>query len=155
MKVNPADAESIDSIISLSYELISGRAGEKRDWERMRTLFIPDARLIPTNRKLGARHGEGELPLVLDFEAYMGRVREYFETNDFYEVEIARRTEQFDRIAHVFSTYESRNRRDEGRPFMRGINSIQLFNDGRRWWIVTIFWQQEHADQPIPSQYLP
>jgi len=26
---------------------------------------------------------------------------------------------------------------------MRGIKSIQLFNDGKRWWIVNIYWTQE------------
>jgi hypothetical protein len=38
---------------------------------------------------------------------------------------------------------------------MRGINSVQLFNDGRRWWIVSIYWQQENASVPIPEKYLP
>jgi hypothetical protein len=37
---------------------------------------------------------------------------------------------------------------------MRGINSIQLFNDGNRWWIVNIYWQQESAEDPIPDMYL-
>ena len=61
--------------------------------------------------------------------------------------------EQFDRIAHVFSSYESRHRPDDPKPFMRGINSIQLFHDGRRWWIVTLYWQQD-PDHPIPGEYL-
>jgi hypothetical protein len=57
----------------------------------------------------------------------------------FYEKEIARRTEQFGNIAHVWSIYESRHNEDDPEPFMRGINSIQLFNDGKRWWIVNIY----------------
>jgi len=37
---------------------------------------------------------------------------------------------------------------------MRGINSIQLFYDGSRWWIVSIYWQQESPEYPIPEKYL-
>ena len=37
---------------------------------------------------------------------------------------------------------------------MRGINSIELFWDGKRWWIVTIFWQGEGPDNPLPEKYL-
>src|ERR1700751_3032630 len=72
----------------------------------------------------------------------------------FYEKELARRTEQFGNIAHVWSIYESRHNEDDPEPFMRGINSIQLFNDGKRWWIVNIYWQQENAENPIPQKYL-
>ena len=37
---------------------------------------------------------------------------------------------------------------------MRGINSIQLFYDGTRWWVLSVFWDNERPDQPIPEQYL-
>jgi hypothetical protein len=81
-------------------------------------------------------------------------VQPLFEENGFYEKEIERRTEQFGQIAHVWSTYESRHSPDDPEPFMRGINSIQLFNDGSRWWIVNIYWQQETPTDPIPPAYL-
>jgi hypothetical protein len=87
-------------------------------------------------------------------EGYIARVKPYFAENGFYEREIARRTEQFGHVAHVWSTYESRHCEDDPEPFTRGINSIQLFNDGTRWWIVTIYWQHETADHPISPKYL-
>jgi hypothetical protein len=37
---------------------------------------------------------------------------------------------------------------------MRGINSIQLLNDGKRWWIMTIYWQGETPETPLPKEYL-
>jgi hypothetical protein len=55
---------------------------------------------------------------------------------------------------HVFSTYEARQKADDPKPFMRGINSIQLFNDGKRWWVVSILWQSESPDNPLPEKYL-
>src|SRR4051794_26420656 len=99
--VNQADVESIDAIISTSYETISGKAGEKRDWERMRSLFAPNARLIASNKLAGARAPDGQTPEPLDVEQYIGRVSEYFDNNGFFETEVARRTEQYDRIAHA------------------------------------------------------
>jgi len=90
----------------------------------------------------------------MDVDGYMARVGDYFDKNGFIETEVARRTEQFGRIAHAFSTYESRHNADDPQPFMRGINSFQLFNDGRRWWIVTIYWQHENTECPIPERYL-
>jgi hypothetical protein len=166
---DPDDVASIDAIITAAYDSISGPAGEKRNWERERSLYYPGARLIPTARPVtsdppshgfGAA-GEGQVtsenkiaPQVLDIEGFIARVEPFFKENGFYEKEIARRTEQFGQIAHVWSTYESRHNEDDPEPFMRGINSIQLFHDGNRWWIVSIYWQQESALHPLPDKYL-
>ena len=148
---DPRDVESIDAIIAASYDVISGPAGKKRDWNRDRSLFYPGARLIPT-AKPGSN--DGLAPQILDVEGFIARVEPYFAEHGFFETEIARRTEQFGHIAHVWSTYESRHSADDSRPFMRGINSFQLFYDGKRWWIVNIFWQQESAEDPIREEYL-
>jgi len=150
---NPSDVASIDAIIAAAYDVISGPTSKKRDWDRERSLFIPGARLIPTAVEAG-RNDVDLAPLVLDVEGYIARVEPLFEKNGFYEREIARRVEHFGQIAHVWSTYESRHDPSDAEPFMRGINSIQLFNDGRRWWILSIYWQHESARQPLPERYL-
>jgi hypothetical protein len=77
----------------------------------------------------------------------------YFQQHAFYESELARRTEQFGNIAQVFTTYASRHD-PKGKPFERGINSVELLNDGTRWWILSISWDSERPDNPIPAQYL-
>lgn len=148
---NPADVGSIDAIMKAVYDVISGDAGVKRDWDRFRTLFHPDARMIPTGKNpqtgvTGAR--------VLTPEDYINRAGPNLEKNGFHEREIARKVDHWGQIAQVFSSYESFHKKDEKTPFMRGINSFQLLNDGKRWWIVTIYWQQETPDNPIPAQYL-
>jgi hypothetical protein len=150
-ETNPADVESIDAIITAAYDGISRPAGEKRNWDRERSLFYPGARLIPT-AKPGA-YDDLE-PQMLDVDGFIARVEPYFAEHGFFEKEIGRRTEQFGHIAHVWSTYESRHNVDDPEPFMRGINSIQLFYDGNRWWIVTVYWQQESTAHPIPEKYL-
>jgi len=148
---NPADVASIDAIITAAYDGISGPAGQKRDWDRERALYFPGARLIPT-----AKAGENDAlaPQILDIDGFIARVEPYFAATGFYEKEIARRTEQFGCMAQAWSTYESRHDPSDPEPFMRGINSIQLFHDGNRWWIVNIYWQQESTEHPIPAQYL-
>jgi hypothetical protein len=150
---DPRDFESIEAIIAATYDVISGPVGKKRDWDRERSLFYPGARLIPTATVPGKTDVD-LAPQVLDVEGYIARVEPLFAKEGFYEKEIARRTEQFGRIAHVWSTYESRHDPSEPEPFMRGINSIQLFNDGKRWWILSIYWQHESKQYPLPQKYL-
>jgi hypothetical protein len=152
-KLSPSDVESIDAIISAAYDVISGPAGLPREWDRERSLFFPGARLIPTATVAG-RNDVELAPLILDVEGYIARVEPLFAKSGFYEKEIARRVEHFGSIAHVWSTYESRRDPSDPEPFMRGINSIQLFHDGNRWWILSIYWQHESTSQPLPNQYL-
>ena len=147
---NPADVASIDAIVAAVYDVISGPAGKQRDWDRMRSLFAPGARLIPT----GPRQTGGYGSRVVSVEDYISRNTPFFEKEGFFEREISRVTEQFGQIAHVFSTYDSKHAASDAKPFARGINSIQLMNDGKRWWILTIFWQGEDEKTPLPAKYL-
>ena len=157
-----SDVASVESIIAAVYDVISGPAGQKRDWDRMRSLFAPGARLIPTSpvRPPGAKPDApltGSEPYasnVVDVEGYVTRASKFFEESGFFERETARRVETFGPIAHVWSTYESRHAAADPAPFARGINSIQLMNDGKRWWVVTIFWEAETPRTPIPKEYL-
>lgn len=144
-----ADVESIDSIVAALYGVISGPEGEPRDWTRFRSLFVEDARLIPSGRARGVAYIQALTP-----EEYIERAGPSLEQG-FFEREIARTTERFGDIAHVFSTYESRRQETDAEPFDRGINSIQLFRGDDGWRIVTIFWTAETEDMPIPEEYLP
>jgi hypothetical protein len=147
---NPADVATMDAIITAVYDVISGPAKSTRNWDRFRSLFVPGARLIPTGRR-----PTGEvLTRVLTPDDYIQRSGPLLEQNGFFEREISKRVEKFGNIAHVFSTYESRHATEDEKPFARGINSFQLMNDGKRWWIVTIFWQAEDEKNPLPAEYL-
>jgi hypothetical protein len=146
---NSADVATMDSVLAALYDVISGPAGT-RNWDRFRSLFIPGARLIPTTPRPTGEVGSR----VLTVEEYVQRVGAFFEKEGFFEREAARRVETFGNIAHVFSTYESRHAKEDAKPFQRGINSIQLMNDGKRWWVVTIFWQGEDEKHPLPGKYL-
>lgn len=147
----PADVASPDAILAAVYEVISGPAGQARDWDRFRSLYLPGARLVPTGAK---KEGGGFFARSLTPDEYVARATPFFEKEGFYERESSRRMERYASIVQVFSTYESRHDPKEA-PFARGINSFQLFFDGTRWWVVTVFWQAETADNPIPKEFLP
>ena len=147
---DPKDVGSIDGIIAALYDVISGPAGQKRNWDRMRTLFIAEARMIPTGKRQDGSYNRR----VLSVEDYINTSGPFLEKNGFFEREIGRKTDQFGNIVHVFSTYDSKRTLADEKPFMRGINSIQLWFDGSRWWIVSIFWQSETPDTPIPEKYI-
>lgn len=144
------DVASMDAILGALYGVISGPAGQARDWDRFRSLFTPGARLIPTGR---TQEGQPRIT-VIDPDGYIARSSNAL-SQGFFEKEISREVQQFGAVTHVFSTYESRHKADDAQPFARGINSIQLYNDGTRWWIVTVYWQSERPDTPLPAKYLP
>ncbi|MBI1723785.1 MAG: hypothetical protein HYR48_07750 [Gemmatimonadetes bacterium] len=148
---NPADVSTLDSIMRAVYDVISGDSGVARNWDRMRSLFAPGARLIPTFRR---RDGSGYGVRTLTVEEYIASATPFFQRQGFFEREVARRSERYGQIVHLFSTYESRHGPSDAQPFERGINSFQLYYDGTRWWIVTIFWEGESDAGTIPARYL-
>ncbi len=146
----PADVASIEAITAALYASISGAAGQARDWDRMRSLFHPDARLVPM-----LKGKDGMATRLLTVDDYVKRSGPMLERDGFFEQEIARKVEAFGDFAHVWSTYEGRRTLADEKPFLRGINSIQLVRQGGRWHVLQILWEQEADAGPIPAQYLP
>ena len=148
---HPAGVASPEAIVAALYDVISGDAGVERDWDRFRSLFHPTARLMPSGVN---REGVG-VARSISPEEYIERSGPVLMRDGFHEREIASRSERFGHMVHVWSTYDSVHSRSDPEPFMRGINSIQLFHDGARWWILSVYWLAETPDTPIPTQYLP
>jgi hypothetical protein len=146
-----ADGASVDSTIAALYDVISGPAGAPRNWNRMRALFAPDAKLMVITPN---REGGGFALRTMTVEDYISRNMSAFNTSGFYEKEIARTTDAFGQLVHVFSTYELLRSPNDTKPFMRGINSIQLAHDGKRWWIANLVWRAEDAGLALPERYL-
>ena len=143
-----ADTDSVDTVIRAVYDVISGPAGP-RDWARFKTLFAEGARLIPVRAT-----PQGGAPVVMTPDDYATRSGASFEKTAFYESEISHKVESFGNITHVSSTYESRRAPGE-KPFARGINSFQLVKAAGAWKVMTILWDSERPDNPIPAKYLP
>lgn len=143
--------QTLDSTIKTLYAVISGEKDVERDWDLFKFLFKPHAKLIPSGKnKEGAYKVRYMSP-----DDYVKGSGKWLVENGFFEKEIHRKVDTFGNITQVFSTYESFYSESDKKPFMRGINSIQLLNDGKRWWVINIYWAQETKENTIPGAYLP
>lgn len=142
------DVKSVDAVIGALYDVISGEAGAARDWNRFRNLFTSDARLIPTRKD-----EEGKLIYrVITPDEYVQMFTSRIVTG-FFERELYRKSDDFGTVIHAFSTYETKEKKD-GPVTNRGINSIQLFYDGTRYYVMNVFWCAESMGFTLPEKYL-
>ncbi len=135
----------VDEVLRAFYRSISGPAGGQ-DWETSKLLLHEDARLVRT------RLDEEGRPVAFSFsvDGYREATAPLLAGFDFYEVEIARRTIRFGNIAQSFSAYEAYDRPEGGRLLKRGLNMIHLFDDGTRWWIMHVIWDDEREGLELP-----
>ena len=143
-----ADVKSVDAVIASLYDVISGDPNTPRDWDRFRNLFKPETRLIPTRKADGGDFTLRALAPDDYVQLFTSRI-----TTGFFERELSRKMETYGTITHVFSTYETKEKKD-GPVTNRGINSIQIFHDGHRYFIINIFWCAESMGFPLPEKYL-
>jgi hypothetical protein len=146
----PDDVATLDGIMKVFYEVISGPAGQPRQWSRDRTLYISDIRFVAMSVDKSGK----PVPHILSHQQFADAATPILVKDGFYESEIHRVTQRFGNIAHIFSTYESRTKLD-GPVIARGINSVELFWDGSRWWIASNIWDDERPDNPLSAEYLP
>jgi hypothetical protein len=139
------DVKSLDAIMHAAYASISGAAGP-RDWKRFRSLFLPQARFT----QVGKGPDGSTFVISWGVEEFIRDAGIIFAKDPFYENAIVNKADSYGGMTQVLSSYESK-RTPDGKPFERGVNSFQLLNDGTRWWIVSIFWDSERPDNPLPA----
>ena len=141
------DVSTIEGIVEASYETISGGAGVPRQWGRDRTLFDPNSRSVAVgvNAKTGAvtTHGSTEQEFADEADASMTM-------DGFTERELKHIIKQFGNVATVVSSYEGTLA--SGKVITRGVNIFQLYFDGKRWWILSMVWDEERPGNPIPAE---
>jgi hypothetical protein len=144
--------DAINTVVKSLYKAVSCPAGGEPDWNTLRSLFHRDGFLIPSWRDT---HSE---PKVVSIDNFIKQSQAVLKESDmsrrgFTEYQIHNRMERFGNIAHVMSTYEFTFEDDRDKP-MRGINSIQLIYHQDRWWTMSILWDDERPENPIPDEYL-
>lgn len=144
----PEDVATIDAVMRTFYEVISGPAGQPRDWRRDSSLYIPEVRFVSMSEQNGR-----PVANVVN-HAQFARQSDPMLLRGFWEKEIHKVIRRFGNIAHVFSTYEYRSA-ENGPVLGRGVNSVQLYWDGTRWWVTNVIWDDERANNPIPRDLLP
>jgi hypothetical protein len=147
----PEDVSTIDGMIKAYYEVVSGPAGQPRQWDRDATLYIPNVRFVIISEDATGKATAESMThqeFVDSSEASIGG-------KAFYEHEVHRITQRAGNIAHVFSTAE-RGSSPDGKVEGRGIDSLELFWDGKRWWITGAnLWDINTAKHPLPPEFLP
>lgn len=146
---DPQDVASIPAIVEAYYESISAAPDAARNWDRFRSLFLPEGLLVTIGP------GDADAALALTPDQFVRVNRAYFEKSGYVEREIRRATDAFGRIAHVLSTYEAARGGPDAAPYSRGINSMQLLKADGRWWIAGVLWDRERDGAEIPRKYLP
>ncbi len=146
------DVATVDGVIRALYECVSFQPGKQPDYARLRTILHPRAVIAPP------RSDRADELIIHDVESFISESRLVvistgLEGRGFHETETARRTESFGNIVSVFSTYESRHQESDPDPIQRGINSIELMKDARRWWVVAISWDVETPSNRIQREY--
>jgi hypothetical protein len=143
----PEDVSTIEGIVKASYETISGGMGVPRQWARDRTLFDPNSRsvAVAVNPKTGVvrTHGMTEQEYADESDAAIVK-------QGFTEREIKHIVKRFGNVATVLSSYEGSDA--AGKSKTRGVNIFQLYFDGKRWWILSMVWDEERPDNPIPAE---
>lgn len=125
----PEDVASVDGIIAAYYDLISGPAGQPADVERDKSLHHPEAWVA-----IASRDGSGAPVVnVTTLDEYHGDGAP--RSQPFYEWETDRVVQRSGNMVHVWSHYAS-SREPDGEVFDTGVNSITLFHDGDRWWVM-------------------
>jgi hypothetical protein len=145
---HPEDVVEPSAVVRASYVAISGPPGQTLNLDRFRSLFMPQAQLVSVNIK----DGKGAAR-VMTLQEFTEMVSAGIGKDGHVEREIAQRVDVYGNIANVWSSYESRKTPIDPQV-TRGINSIQLMYDGKRWWISGAQWQHETAEAPIPAKYL-
>jgi len=140
---------TLDGIIKAYYDVVTVKKGEKVSYLRDSCLHVPNASV-----GMAKKSKDGKIVLqLITLKQFHNASDAYLEKDGFYEREISRKVENFGAIYHVWSTYETRNVAD-GPVIERGINSIELYFDGTRFWILSWVFDNESKEQPIPKKYL-
>ncbi len=145
----PEDVASIDGMMKAFYEVVNVAPDAPRQWSRDRTLYAPWIRFVAIGRPSGGRPTVEVLTHQELVDASEPLVREGFN-----EREIFRATKRYGNMVHVDSTYETLVGKAKPVP-SRGVNSIEMYFDGQRWWMASVIWQTEDAEHPLPKEYLP
>lgn len=147
MAADTSACHSIGGIVNELLRLISSEEGKQKNLEAIENLFLPTAHLTILMHDAAFPEPVETVSLAEFMELLADP---YYEEN-FKEVELNRKVEEYNGIAQVFQTYEAKDMDGE---HVKGLTSYQLIYKDDRWWIVSALWTDNSNGHPIPPQYL-
>ena len=143
-----SDVKSIDAIMRTFYDVISGPVGTPRQWSRDRGLYVKEVRFYVLSERNGAMRMNAS-----SHQQYVESFDSSSTAQGFVELEIARCVRRFGNLATVWSAYEGYHGAGATRTSAgRGVNAVQLYWDGTRWWITSVSWDSERPGNPLPDK---
>lgn len=140
--------QSAEAVVRELYRHVTIEKGQVTDWEKVRTLFIPEAVIVLRVSKEGSQTFDVQ-GWIDDFVAWNDKARAV-ETG-FSEKIVAMKPRVFRDIANVFVLYEA-SITGADRPPTRGVDSIELIRKDGRWWIAAITNDLVNAEHPVPAE---
>lgn len=144
-----ADVGTLDGLMRAFYEVVNIAPNEARQWDRDRTLYVPWIRFVGTSID-----SKGKVAVQSWTHQQYVDATEPLVISGFKEWEISRRTKKYGNIAHIDSAYAGESTEGGRVKRFRGVNSIEAYFDGTRWWISSVMWMSESPNHPIPREYL-
>jgi hypothetical protein len=132
------DVSSVDHIVNGYFDVLSGKADTPRDWDRFRSLFIPDGRFI----NIHTMRGPHQIPAVFDLQRFTDMLKVNLAKADIEEHPIKIEIHPAGNLTQAIVTSEAHIGRSPRAT--RFLFTFELLKDVDRYWIVE-----------VTSQYLP
>jgi hypothetical protein len=143
----PADVATIDGLMAAFYDVVNVEPDGPRQWDRDRTLYVPWIHFVSIHQGK-----DGPEVTTWTHPEFIAATEPLLKAG-FQERELKRRVYRYGNLAHVESSYETRVGK-ENPKVSRGVNFLELFFDGTRWWVASAVWQGESPASPIPAELL-
>lgn len=140
------DTQSPEAICNALLETISVKKGEPLNWERFHHMLLPSMEFIWTGQR-------NDTAMAVTITPKQFEERAQYSQHGFKEIALHRVVHHYGQIATVVETYKAFSPLKEAPE--RGINLYQMVFKENRWWLASLTWQAEEADNPLPAEYLP
>lgn len=143
-----APEETPEGVVAGIYEMVSFDAGQRPDWEQVRSLFVPEAVIVLRTSR--------EATTLFSLEGFVDDFVNFIENSPagaagFTERVVRMKSLVFGDIAHALVLYEA-HITGSPRPPQQGVDSFSLIKQDGRWLIVSITNEIPTADRPLPEE---
>jgi hypothetical protein len=139
----------IDALVAAFFRLFSNRGGRKVDLTLLFELFIPEGAII---KNIGPE------PVIYDLKAFIAPREKLLNGGnlvDFWEQEVAERTDIFGNIAQRFSLYRKGGVQSGVGFVVMGMKTTQFVRTPNGWRMSSLVWDDCREGLAIPERYMP
>ncbi|SCZ00860.1 nuclear transport factor 2 family protein [Alkaliphilus peptidifermentans] len=132
--------KEIQYAIDKFYKIISGSAGERRNWNEFKSLFFSEDSSLASMKYNADKEC---ITKGMDVESYIVGLCDFLKSNDFYEYGFNYEIKVIGSIASVYSEYAAKRKKEDSNIIKSGVNLVQLIHNGHEWKIHSMLWQDQ------------